>query len=94
MLAPWKKSHDQPAAAAKSVPSCPHVLLSVVSLLEAPWTAAHQAPPPMGFSSKRTDWSGVPLPSPLLLLDCAYSANTEDLFCARRCCRHGKYGSM
>ena len=27
------------------------------------WTAAHQAPPPMGFS-RQEDWSGVPLPSP------------------------------
>ena len=29
-----------------------------------PWTAAHQAPPPMGFS-RQADWRGVPLPSPL-----------------------------
>ena len=28
-----------------------------------PWTAAHQAPPSMGFSRKEY-WSGVPLPSP------------------------------
>ena len=28
-----------------------------------PWTAAHQAPPPMGFS-RQEYWSGVPLPSP------------------------------
>ena len=28
-----------------------------------PWTAAHQAPPSMGFS-KQEYWSGVPLPSP------------------------------
>ena len=27
-----------------------------------PWTAAHQAPPPMGFS-RQEYWSGVPLPS-------------------------------
>ena len=31
--------------------------------LHAPWTAAHQAPPPMGFSSQKY-WSVVPLPSP------------------------------
>src|SRR5574340_1646906 len=31
--------------------------------LVTPWTAAHQAPPSMGFSSKKY-WSGVPLPSP------------------------------
>ena len=34
-----------------------HVWLSVV-----PWTAAHQAPPSMGFS-RQEHWSGVPLPS-------------------------------
>ena len=37
--------------------------LSRVLLLATPWTAAHQAPPIMGFSS-REYWSGVPLPSP------------------------------
>ena len=38
-------------------------LLSHVWLLAAPWTAAHQAPPPMGLS-RQEYWSGVPLPSP------------------------------
>ena len=37
--------------------------LSRVRLLATPWTAAHQAPPPMGFS-RQEYWSGVPLPSP------------------------------
>ena len=37
--------------------------LSHVRLLATPWTAAHQAPPSMGFS-RREYWSGVPLPSP------------------------------
>ena len=32
-----------------------------------PWTAAHQAPPSMGFS-RQEYWSGVPLPSPWILL--------------------------
>ena len=31
--------------------------------LATPWTAAHQAPPPMGFS-RQEYWSGLPLPSP------------------------------
>ena len=35
---------------------------SRVRLCATPWTAAHQAPPPMGFSSHEY-WSGVPLPS-------------------------------
>jgi len=39
-------------------------LLSHVWLLATPWTAAHQAPPTMGFS-RQEYWSGVPLPSPL-----------------------------
>ena len=37
---------------------------SRVRLCATPWTAAHQAPPPMGFS-RQEYWSGVPLPSPL-----------------------------
>ena len=37
-------------------------LLSHVRLLATPWTAAHQAPPPMGFS-RQEHWSGVPSPS-------------------------------
>ena len=37
--------------------------LSRVQLLAIPWTAAHQAPPSMGFS-RQEYWSGLPLPSP------------------------------
>ena len=37
--------------------------LSRVWLFATPWTAAHQAPPPMRFS-RQQHWSGVPLPSP------------------------------
>ena len=37
--------------------------LSHVRLFEIPWTAAHQAPPSMGFS-RQEYWSRVPLPSP------------------------------
>ena len=36
---------------------------SCVWLLAAPWTAAYQAPPSMGFS-RQEYWSRVPLPSP------------------------------
>ena len=36
--------------------------LSRVRLFATPWTAAYQAPPPMGFS-RQEYWSGVPLPS-------------------------------
>ena len=38
--------------------------LSRVQLPAAPWTAAYQAPPSMGFS-RQESWSGVPLPSPV-----------------------------
>ena len=37
--------------------------LSRVRLSATPWTAAHQAPPSMGFSRQKY-WSGMPLPSP------------------------------
>ena len=37
--------------------------LSPVLLLVTPWTAAYQAPLPMGFS-RQEYWNGVPLPSP------------------------------
>ena len=36
--------------------------LSRVRLIATPWTAAHQAPPSMGFS-RQEYWTGVPLPS-------------------------------
>ena len=38
--------------------------LSRVGLFTTPWTAAYQAPPPIGFS-RQEYWSGVPLPSPV-----------------------------
>ena len=37
--------------------------LSRVRLFATPWTAAYQAPLPMGVS-RQEYWSGVPLPSP------------------------------
>ena len=40
--------------------------LSRVRPSAAPWTAAFQAPPSMGFS-RQEYWSGVPLPSPKLM---------------------------
>ena len=41
--------------------------LSHVQLLATPWTAAYQAPLPMGFS-RQEYWSGVPLPSPNIIV--------------------------
>ena len=37
---------------------------SCVRLCATPQTAAHQAPPSMGFS-RREHWSGLPFPSPM-----------------------------
>ena len=37
---------------------------SRVRLCAAPETAAHQAPPSLGFS-RQEHWSGLPLPSPM-----------------------------
>ena len=48
--------------------------LSHVPLFATPWTAAYQAPPSMGFP-RQEDWSGVPLPSPTLLLSLNKSKN-------------------
>ena len=42
-------------------------LLSRVRLLATPWTAAYQVPPSMGFS-RQEYWSGLPLPSPIMVL--------------------------
>ena len=41
-------------------------LLSHVRLFATPWTADYQAPPSMGFS-RQEYWSGLPLPSPILM---------------------------
>ena len=38
--------------------------LSRVRLFSTPWSAAYQAPPPMGFS-KQEYWSGLPFHSPM-----------------------------
>ena len=45
--------------------------LSHVWLLVIPWTAAHQAPPFMGFS-RQEYWNGLPLPSPVYILQLLY----------------------
>ena len=56
--------------------------LSHVRLLATPWTAAHQAPPSMGFS-RQEYWSGVPLPSPdkLALLKKKILLSLLGIFC-------------
>ena len=59
--------------------------LSCVRLFATPWSAAHQAPPSMGFS-RQEYWSGVPLPSPLKSV-APSNINfllREDIFSSRR----------
>ena len=48
--------------------------LSRVRFFPTPWTAAYQAPLSMGFS-RQEYWSGVPLPSPHLILVPPYTVN-------------------
>ena len=45
--------------------------LSHVGLFETPWSAAYQAPLPMGFS-RQEYWSGLPSPSPMTYLQSRY----------------------
>ena len=55
--------HDR-SDLAVAIQFSPVQALSRVQHSVTPWTAAHQAPPSMGFS-RQEYWSGVPLPSPL-----------------------------
>ena len=50
--------------------------LSCVRLFVTTWTAAHQAPPSMGFS-RQEYWSGVPSPSPEVSLTCTLHERTD-----------------
>ena len=52
--------------------------LSRVGLLATPWTAAHQAPPSMGFS-RQEYWSGLPLPSPSFIFIHTYTDHLQML---------------
>ena len=49
--------------------------LSRVGPSATPWTAAFQAPLPMGFS-RQEYWSGVPLPSPVPLVFLSFYVNS------------------
>ena len=56
---------------------------SRVRLCATPWTAAHQAPPSLGFS-RQEHWSRLPLPSPIpLLLYC--NCSRFDVPCFQAC---------
>ena len=51
--------------------------LSRARLLATPWTAAYQAPPSMGFSGQEY-WSGLPLPSPYIVV-CICKSQTPNI---------------
>ena len=59
--------------------------LSRVRLFTTPWTAAHQAPPSMGFSRQEC-WSGVSLPSPNQQLN----ASPKQALCIQNTITYGK----
>ena len=52
-------------------------LLIRVRLFATPWTAAYEAPPPMGFS-RQEYWSGVPSPSPVDSVDPIKNDNSSE----------------
>ena len=54
-------------------------LLNRVRLFSTPWTVAHQAPPPMGFS-RQEYWSGLPLPSSGIGLKKTKYLTEKDIF--------------
>ena len=59
------------------VKSVSEVALSCPTLA-TPWTAAHQAPPSMGFSRQKY-WSGVPLPSLKVRENLCYLLKTRNI---------------
>ena len=58
------------------------VTKSHVRLLATPWTAAHQAPPPLGFS-RQEDWSGC---------HCLLQSGTSGKEPSCQCKRHKRHG--
>ena len=50
---------------------------SRVRLCVTPYTAAHQAPPTLGFS-RQEHWSGLPFPSPVQMLSCVQLCDPMD----------------
>ena len=58
-----------------------HITFSIIScvrLFVTPWTVAYQAPLSMGFSRQEC-WSGVPLPSPLMVLGDIYNLEPQNM---------------
>ena len=71
LLCPWDSPGKNTGVGCHFLLQCMKVEVKSFSrarLLATPWTAGHQAPPPMGFS-RQEYWSGVLLPSPQTSLD-------------------------
>ena len=85
-LSPWDSPGKNTGVSCHVLLQCVKVKsLSRVRLLAAPWTAAYQAPPSMGFS-RQEYWSGTPVPSPIdtLLLTKTHSLHWGYVFVLHR----------
>ena len=60
--------------------------ISCVRLPVTPRTAAYQAPPSMGFS-RQEYWSGVPLPSPIIILHAPNNHQSRISQSVKRVCK-------
>ena len=80
LLCPWDSPGKNTGVGCHFLLQCVKVKsFSRVWLLATPWTAAHQAPPSIGFS-RQEYWSGVPLPSPIPPHDLAHYVFFNILF--------------
>ena len=76
LLCPWDSPGKNTGVDCHFLLQCVKVkLLGSVRLLVTPWTAAHQAPPSLGFS-RQEHWSGLPFPSPMRESEVAQSCPT------------------
>ena len=88
-----RKAIDIPRAVEKQTLKHTSELLLLLScfsrvwLFVTPWTAAHQAPPPMGFPRQEC-WRGVPLPSPPPVSTHS-NLGTRSVACSSFRCYHG-----
>ena len=70
---PWDSPGKNTGVGCHFLPHCMKVKMKSLSrvTLATPWTAAHQAPPSMGFS-RQEYWSWMPLPSQTSVLFRSY----------------------
>ena len=82
---PWDSPYKNTGVGCHFLLQCMQVKVKVTSLsrvrlLATPWTAAYQAPPSMGFS-RQEYWSGVPLPSPYIIIQFSSAAQLCRTLC-------------